>query len=105
MVENGSNLVPKSSKKYVCNICDYNSFRKSQYERHLLTDKHKKVANGSKMVVNDSDLVPKSSEKLFTCCCGKIYKYNSGFYRHKKECKETANNVIKNNELSDKELI
>jgi hypothetical protein len=38
------------------------------------------------MVVNDSDLVPKSSAH-YECLCGKIYKYDSGYYRHKKHCK------------------
>ena len=92
MIVDDSNLVPKSSEKFSCIICDYKSSRKSQYERHLLTDKHKKCENGSKMVVNDSDLVPKSST-LYKCECGKLYKYDTGYYRHKKTCyiqKETT---------------
>jgi hypothetical protein len=89
MVVNDSNLVPKSSKIFSCQICDYNTSRKSQFDRHLATDKHKKTENGSKMIVNDSDLVPKSS-KIFTCSCGKIYKYDSGYYRHKKTCNNTS---------------
>jgi hypothetical protein len=36
------------------------------------------------MIVNDSDLVPKSSK--YQCKCGKKYKYDSGYYRHKKTC-------------------
>ena len=40
-------MVPtqKSSKKYHCEICDYFTSRKSQYARHLLTDKHKNLQN------------------------------------------------------------
>ena len=86
MIVNGSDLVPKSSKKYECEICDFSTSRKSQYERHILTDKHKTLENNSKLIVNDSTLVPKSS-KSFECNCGKIYKYDSGYYRHKKKCK------------------
>ncbi len=63
MIVNDSDLVPKSSEKYFCEICDYTTSRKSQYTRHLSTDKHK-------MVVNGSDLVPKSSNP-FRCNCGK----------------------------------
>lgn len=85
MIVNDSKLVPKSSKKFCCEICDYSSSRKSQYDRHILTDKHKKSENGSKMVVNDSVLVPKSS-RLYKCECGKLYKYDTGYYRHKKTC-------------------
>jgi hypothetical protein len=50
----------------------------------LATDKHKNAVNDAKMVVNDSSLVPKSSDNLFNCECGKVYKYDSGYYRHKK---------------------
>jgi hypothetical protein len=84
MVENGSIKVPKSSKCFCCHICDYNTTKKSQYERHLATDKHKKMENDSKMVENGDVLVPKSSK--YQCTCGKIYKYDSGYYRHKKTC-------------------
>ena len=73
-----SDLVPKSSSHFFCKLCDYYTCRKSQYHRHLLTDKHK-------IKENDSNLVPKSS-KLYECECGKIYKYDSGYYRHKKIC-------------------
>jgi hypothetical protein len=102
MVVNDSNLVPKSSKKFTCNKCDYYTCRKSQYVRHLSTDKHKKHANDSKMVVNDSDLVPKSS-KNYECECGKIYKYDTGYYRHKKFCQNINSNT--NDTITDKELM
>ncbi len=85
MIVNDSSLVPKSSENFHCELCQYNTCRKSQYYRHLLTVKHKKHINDSKMIVNDSDFVLKSS-KRFKCECGKIYKYDSGYYRHKKKC-------------------
>jgi hypothetical protein len=101
MVVNGSNLVPKSSKKYECINCHYTTSKKSQYDRHLSTDKHKKHENDSKMVVNDSDLVPKVPH--YICNCGKIYKYDSGYYRHKKKCQEI--NIKNIDVVTDKELI
>ena len=106
MVVNDSKKVPKSSIFFYCEDCDYNTTRKSQFIRHLSTDKHKKA----KMVVNDSEKVPKSSN--FTCKCGKNYKFDTGLYRHKKTCNYTVNTIdivnIKddnNNEVNDKELI
>lgn len=68
----------KSSTKFCCEHCDYSTSRKSQYDRHLATDKHKMVAN----VVN----LGQNSSKMFKCICGKSYKYESGYYRHKKDC-------------------
>jgi hypothetical protein len=104
MIENDSTLVQKSSTCFMCEYCDYKTSRKSQFDRHLDTTKHK---NGSKMVVNDSVLEQKSS-KLYYCNCGKAYKYDSGYYRHKKGCdfekKTTEENMI-TNIISDKDLI
>ena len=52
--------------------------------KHLLSRKHQ---NDSKMVVNDSNLMPKNALP-FICECGKSYKYDSGYYRHKKNAKK-----------------
>jgi hypothetical protein len=86
MIVNDSNLGPKSSKNFCCEYCDYSTCKESQFNRHLTTDKHQKLSNDSKMIVNDSNLGPKSS-KVYECECGKVYKYDSGYYRHKKICK------------------
>ena len=88
MVVNGSKNDSKSSKKnnqlFYCDFCDYTTSRKSQFERHLSTAKHLKWNNGSKMVVKKFQKVPKLTP--YICDCGKKYKYDSGFYRHKKTC-------------------
>ena len=34
-------------KNYVCEFCNYNTFSKKDYNKHLLTDKHKKLQNTS----------------------------------------------------------
>ena len=86
MIVNDSRKSSESSKSFCCEKCDYSTCKASQFVRHLSTDKHQKHSNDSKMVVNDSNLGPKSS-KIYECECGKIYKYDSGYYRHKKKCK------------------
>ena len=80
MVVNGSKIVQKSSKKFVCACCDHFTSRKSQYSRHLLTAKHLNRVNDSKMIVKKFQEVP--NKKSFVCGCGKEYRYDSGFYRH-----------------------
>ena len=108
MVVNGSKKSPKVAQNFVCVFCDYTTCKKSDYNKHLSTDKHKKAKNGSKMVVNGSDLSPKVAQ-IYKCNCGKIYKYDSGYYRHKKKCSidneviEISNNA--QSELTDKNLI
>ena len=69
----------ESSNYFYCKFCDYNTSRKSQYERHLLTSKHKIRTNTNKKV-------PKSS-KSYECECGKSYKHVSSLWNHKKKCK------------------
>ena len=69
--------VPKGSKIFICKNCDYNTSRKSQYDRHLLTSKHQNTTNTTDLT---TDLVPKK------CICGKIYKDRAGLWRHKKNC-------------------
>ena len=83
----------KSSKNYYCKNCNYNTSRKSQYERHLITQKHKYLQN--------TDAEP--SKKKYICQCGREYKYRQSLYNHRKTCKgekkETA--IIENEENID----
>ena len=82
-------------KEYICEKCDFKSSNKTDYNRHLLTAKHKKMKNDSEMIVNDSDFYDNSinntntiinENKIWKCICGKVYKWDSSYYRHKKKC-------------------
>ncbi len=96
-------MVPtqQSSKKFHCVFCDYSTSRKSQFDRHLLTDKHKILQNPTFSY----------TEKTWNCKCGKIYKHSSTFYAHRKKCNYQENVTAKHNdsdddfELTDKEII
>jgi hypothetical protein len=111
MIVNDSSKVLKCSNMFSCLICNFKTSRKSQYQRHILTYKHKRNENDSKLQKNGSVLVPKSSHK-YICQCGKNYKYDSGYYRHKKSCNVENNDSnsehnedIKESILSNKDLI
>jgi hypothetical protein len=96
-------MVPtqKSSKKFHCECCDYSTSRKSQFERHITTDKHKILQNPTQSY----------TEKTWNCKCGKIYKHSSTFYAHRKKCNYQQNDTDKHTdsdddfELTDKEII
>ena len=95
------NLGPKSSEKFHCDVCDYHTSRKSQFDRHNSTEKHK----NQPITIFSNEIVPKSST-FFSCNCGKKYKDRSGLWRHKKIC----NNIINppkqcQSDPTDKELI
>jgi hypothetical protein len=84
--------------KFYCESCDYSTCRKSNYDEHLLTAKHKK-STFSNFCQPNFQQIPQSK---FTCeNCNKEYKDKSGLWRHNKKCKIEE----KNNEPSDKELI
>ena len=87
----------KSSDNFSCEHCDYCTSRKSQYDRHLATDKHKMIVNTLNLEQNSSN-----GSNNFKCICGKTYKYDSGYYRHKKTC-EMLNAEIIPCEIKDKE--
>ena len=94
---------PEIDKKYGCEICDYYTCKLTDYNKHLTTEKHKKYQNASKLLVNASE---KSTElqNAFICECGKVYKHDSSFYRHKKVCNnenKTIDNM--NDKLNDKD--
>ena len=72
----------KSVKKrnfFLCEKCNANFKRKSDYERHLLTAKHQKTENSYKKG-------QKSTARDFVCECGKTYIRRQNLYSHRKTC-------------------
>jgi hypothetical protein len=77
---------------YCCNICDYNTCRKSSYDKHLLTAKHQKKLQGDVKVAKSFNI----NETSFICKkCDKQYTSRNGIWKHNKVC----------NEVSEKDLI
>lgn len=77
---------------YYCKTCDYNTCRKSSYDKHLLTAKHQKLLQGDKKVAKSFNI----NETTFICKkCNKQYTSRNGLWKHNKVC----------DEVSEKELI
>ena len=97
-----SNFGSVSSNIFCCINCHYNTVRKSQYDRHLTTAKHKKILMDSKM---DSKKVPLT----FQCNCGNIYKYRQGLVKHKKKCslfvEKLSENTLLENSLTETDIM
>ena len=72
------------SDMFVCEKCHYTTVRQSQYNRHILTPKHKRIILDNKMDNLDNELV----QAQYQCHCGKTYNYLSGLCKHKKKCKK-----------------
>jgi len=78
--------MPKNAKILHCNYCDFSCSKESNWQKHLLTSKHKRSYI---RVTTDTLLVPKNAENCqisFTCECGNGYKFRQGLYKHKKTC-------------------
>ena len=93
--------VPFSSNFFICELCNYKSCRKSQYDRHNLTSKHKNKVKYNQTLEKSSDI--SNNVCNYNCDCGKSYPFRSSLYNHKKKCTFIKNdeNVINSN----KELI
>ena len=64
----------KNAVKYICKKCNFECSKKSNYEKHIMTAKHK-----SEKVGNDVS--------VYQCeACEKQFKTNSGLWKHKKKC-------------------
>ena len=96
-------MATSSDSKFECTLCNYSSQRLSQYNRHLMTSKHK-------MKTISSQISPEVENNIiFTCnICNKQYKNRSGLWRHNKVCSiiknETTNEAL-NNSLDDTKIL
>ena len=97
--------LPKSCHKFYCDFCDYGTSKKSSYNDHILTLKHKKST-----IFNEN--LPKICSDVICENCGKKYKDKSGLWRHNKKCfkkeekeHEKGKKEEINEEPTDKELI
>ena len=81
-----SQFIPKNPKLFNCDFCDYNTFNKKDYNKHLQTLKHKKLSNSDTIVTNSDKQGDKSQINNFECICGKKYKYRQGLSYHKSKC-------------------
>jgi len=81
-------FTPEYTSKFECISCDFICSKQSDFNRHILTSKHKKNV---KELQEDYNIDVEYAEYKSTCVCGKKYKYRQGLYKHKKFCKVTNN--------------
>jgi len=78
---------PKESKNRRCEKCDYECCKQSDFNKHLLTSKHKKLTQFT-------EKEPKVADVTFNCNCGKVYTTRQGLWKHKKSCTFQEENEI-----------
>ena len=65
-----------TKKKFVCEKCEFSSFKISEWERHIVTSKHKRLT------INKYNLAQHICDH-----CEKEYKSREGLWYHLKKCK------------------
>uniref|UniRef100_A0A6C0KP31 C2H2-type domain-containing protein n=1 Tax=viral metagenome TaxID=1070528 RepID=A0A6C0KP31_9ZZZZ len=100
-------IFPQKKHRFNCEFCNIISGNKKDFEKHLLTAKHKKLSSVNKQL---TDFSPISSNMQLICNqCSKKYKSRVGLWKHSKNCiiikedEKLQNNL--ENQLTDKHMI
>ncbi len=75
----------ENAKNFVCEKCDFKCSKLSNWNKHIITSKHKK--NDVGLQTNDI-FDAENAELKYVCECGKKYKYRQGLCKHKKICNQ-----------------
>ena len=92
MEKNGNKNYIKNVPKYLCKLCDFKCFVKSDMSRHIMTLKHQNYVNGNKMETKNTYICKK---------CNKIYRSRVGLWKHNKTCNENNSNDEIEYEIED----
>ena len=86
-----TDLSLKVAKNHHCELCDYNTFKFTDYKKHLHTLKHKNRENETLV----TDLSLKVAKNL-QCICGMSFNNRTTLWRHKKICNglNASTNII-----------
>jgi hypothetical protein len=91
---------PKISYKYICIDCNYKCNKKSEYDKHLNTAKHKRLTNADEKISKNVYI----DNKKYICKCGKVYLQRQSLSRHKQTCslvsEDITNTIIETNDNS-----
>jgi hypothetical protein len=90
-----NNFDKKISSKYFCEKCDYETSKKSNYNTHCESKKHKYICLSTNINKNK----PFLSSKIYNCDnCDKNFKERTGLWRHKKKCIKKIDDINSNYE-------
>jgi hypothetical protein len=85
METNGNAILP--ANKFYCEFCNYGTNKKSSFDDHQISEKHKKNKN-----ITNPNII--NETKQFICDnCNKQLKSRSGLWKHNQKC------VIKKGQL------
>ena len=78
-----NNCYAKLCHKFYCEVCDYGTSKKSSFDNHCNSKKHK----NNDLTTNSNENMIKLCPKIYQCQnCEKTFNDRSGLWRHKKKC-------------------
>ncbi len=87
--------IPKNPNEYYCSYCNLKTHHKNDFNKHLLTHKHKNNINGKNL---EKNYLENPECKGFYCkICNKTYKTASGLWKHNQHCKTISQELCLTN--------
>ena len=90
----------KTLKKFICECCDFKCDSKGDWNKHIVRPKHLENDTRYKIVQANIHKTGAEIDDMFYCECGKGYRYTSGLWRHKNQCKQNKKTPITNDVVS-----
>ncbi len=105
MAKNFTSNTSNFTSLFICEKCDFKCDKKGDFNRHILTAKHKRLNMANEITSITSNFTSHD------CPCGKKYIHQSSLLKHKKTCvfikNEPKDNENKNNSnaISEEKII
>jgi len=98
------NFNAENAQKFNCIRCDFVCCKLSNWNKHLLTSKHKK--NDTELQMDYIFDAAKDNIE-YICECGKIYKHRQGLWKHRQKCNfdDMQNSIVTCNDPPNNDLV
>ena len=119
ITETKDDKLMNNDAEYTCDICSYSTIHYNNYNRHIETEKHKRLLK-KELTSEDNYAIEEYVEspskparknrkkKKYQCSCGKSYSHRPSLSRHMKTCKiykKKSEDDELNTNISDRKFI
>ena len=87
--DNGNKMSKKNEEKFYCECCHYYTSSKKDYNKHILTRKHKLRDKVDKMETMETQKSP-----YHICDWGSMFMSRGGIWKHMKSCPKNPKNTF-----------
>ena len=100
----GNEIQQNPAQYFSCKNCHFNTSKKSNYDSHILTAKHKMAMVGNE---NGNEIQQNPASKYICKYCSKSYKDNSGLWKHRNnsKCSDKYNSIININKDNKNDIL